>query len=314
VASAAGGAPSVARVEFTTEVGELKYTAVPLPTGFRYGGDALDINTSGAAVGWIDDYGTRRAAIWPTPTTYNYLDTSTSQANAINDDGVVVGQSLGTAVIWSNGTKQTILADATAVDVNQSGLVAVIPGYGTIPTLWQNGTLTQLPPCSSSLNPTLCRINKVNDAGQGFGTGVSSHAGETHAEGYHVVINPPAPPGQAGPAYNHTADAFNNSGQFAGSARAAGTALYLGSNLLAAEVGLQSRINQPVVRGLNNAGDLLVFEFTTRTPFILRDGRVYRVRLPVLGTEPDDVHAINDAGWIAARIGSQPYLLKPAGK
>jgi hypothetical protein len=69
--------------------------------------------------------------------------------------------------------------------------------------------------------------------------------------------------------------------------------------------------NDPVVRGMNNAGDLLVFETFSHSIFILRNGHVLRVTTKGEAIAFDNVHAINDAGWIIGRANSRPYLLKP---
>lgn len=309
VAADADGGKRIAQVRFTTDVADLRYTAVPLPTvhGFEEG-DALDVNNAGMATGWQVEFGPHFAVSWPSTTTVNVLDDSASQGNAINEQGLVVGQANGAAVLWTNGVKQILLASSNAVDVNKDGLVAISNSSPT-PSLWQNGTVTQLPSCVQIYSP--CQLARVNDAGQAVGNGRLTHAGESYPAGYKISLGPPSPPGYTAFPQG-TVVALNNGGHYAGTMSGARSGLYLDSRLLAAEFGLSSATNQSGVRGLNDAGDLLVFESVTHTAFILRNGQVYRVQLSVVDQVLQDVHAINDAGWIAARVNNHAYLLKPA--
>jgi len=103
---------------------------------------AYDINASGTVVGESTDNDFRTLAfIWKRETGMSALDRScptpsSSRANAINDAGWVVGQSMGRAALWKPGECATYLlpeyAYSMAWDVNNDGVI--VGAYRTVGT------------------------------------------------------------------------------------------------------------------------------------------------------------------------------------
>lgn len=98
------------------------------PPGFS-NSRALDINNLGQVVGYamvqVNGAWTSRAFSWTSSGGYQLLPalngSTSNQANAINDSGMIVGNSGGRAVAWINGSIVDMGNAGVAYDVNESG-------------------------------------------------------------------------------------------------------------------------------------------------------------------------------------------------
>ncbi len=112
------------------------------PPGFAHS-RAEGINNLGQVVGYsmlqVNGAWTSRAFSWTSSGGYQLLPafngSTSSQAMAINDNGMIVGSSGGHAVAWINGSIVDLGANAVAYDVNANGDVAADCGNGS--SQWQ---------------------------------------------------------------------------------------------------------------------------------------------------------------------------------
>ena len=302
VSDANGEHTSVQR-RFVTYVPDIEYGATMLDAGTAADASALDINASGVVVGWVQNGLSSYAAMWSPNGALTVLDTAGSQALAVNDSGDVAGVSNNKAVLWSHGARQEAPGFGSATAINNLGLVGITRGHTSI-SFWQNGgTVTDLGACFLATVPMrLCSVSGLNDRGQAVGAALSPHGNEI-VGGYQIDIAFPSPPASVTPFANASSIVLNNPGQYAGSVSSARSALFYGGDgkpprLLAAEFGLGAVDNNPNVRDLNDANELLVFERTSQTAYLLREGRVSRVHVSDADIAIDDVAALSAVGTI----------------
>jgi probable HAF family extracellular repeat protein len=169
---------------------------------------ARRINDAGQVVGYyIDTTGKSRAFIWDATDGMRQLvitGTSDSMANAINDNGQVVGNSNGGygAFFWSKATGGISLPfksgrRITAYDINNAGQIVGFgstgPGSGDRAILWDsyNGTwadLNTLYPDAMANGWILSKAYGINDKGE-----ITGLLREANGSGLHAFILTPVP-------------------------------------------------------------------------------------------------------------------------
>jgi probable HAF family extracellular repeat protein len=136
------------------------------------GSYALGINNSGQIIGWTSSGFNQLATIWngTTPTILG-----SGSANAINNNGQVVGNIGGQSVLWSNGTT-TPLGMSQPYSINDNGQVVGIAADQAV--LWSGGITTPL----NTISVTSSLARDINNNGQVVGW--SRHASYDYANLY----------------------------------------------------------------------------------------------------------------------------------
>ena len=130
------------------------YTVIDLGTfGTVQSAQAFELNEAGHVVG----YAAARPFLWQNgaKTDLGTLGGPSAMANALNDNGQIVGHSTfavgspGHAVLWQNGTITNLTPDlpagqgSSATGINEAGQIVGNIGY-TEAFLWENGARTSL--------------------------------------------------------------------------------------------------------------------------------------------------------------------------
>ncbi len=188
----------------------------PTPAAYTYNTSGWAIGNSGVVAGRQDSASFNNATIWSaanTPTNLGTLGGPTAEARAINDSGIVVGES-HTANWYQTQTTHAFIWDATngmrdlgslgngssfAKDVSNNGTVVGVSmsmtGNAFMPTpeafLWteQGGMqdLASLANLGGTGWQSLQTANGINESGQIVGMGIRD--GQTHA----FLLTPTAP-------------------------------------------------------------------------------------------------------------------------
>lgn len=269
---------------------------------------AHDINASGTVVGEStdDDFQTV-AFIWARETGMSKLGRlcpshSSSRANAINDAGWVVGESMGRAVLWKHGECATYLfpenIHSMASDVNNEGVV--VGGYQSIGSdiidrafLWTNGKTLDL----GSVAGGTTAANAINNSGMIVG-------GELRPGGiYDAVVWDLA--GTRTPlgidqtlGYVGRAQSVNDRGEIAGIYHPFEQLLSTSAFVWRPGQGATSVASRAAAYGLNNGGQIVGLIRLINPAPVLWDPTAGTVWLPGLGGLFGTAYAINDAGWI----------------
>lgn len=160
---------------------------IPLPCFTDRGyGQALNINSAGVIVGTSRDiygYGLDRAVRWVEGVLSDLGFPGRGQANGINAQNVIVGESNGRARRWEAdvvtdlGSFNGDTGTASAKDINLYGDIVGSSSKGgrVVAVLWQDGQLTDLNevPGVSGTGWQLQVATAINDAGAIAGNGIS---------------------------------------------------------------------------------------------------------------------------------------------
>jgi MYXO-CTERM domain-containing protein len=218
------------------------------------------------------------------------IDGTNSGANAINEQGQVVGYTGRGAVVW-NGTSPTLLAGllggdqqgSYATGINDAGHIVGVNAWGAA-TAWNGAAQTTLEPGDSN-------AWGINDAGQAVGMSRQGQAA-VWSGATTTVLSP-----GGGKAY-----AINNAGEVAGCECSPdqyySQAVVWNAGVETVLGGTWSSSNGSAALAINEAGQAVGYGtfHATMVP-VLWNGTTPTI-LPTLGITPSRAKAINDAGLI----------------
>jgi len=175
-----------------------------LPTFGGRDGEARGVNSMGETVGWAELSGYGHAAfLWQGDALQELpglaIDTPYDKAHAVNEAGVIVGESwdassIRRAVIWSQGRVDRVLellpswTGAAAYDLNEAGEIvgkAWLAGNLSVPVRWDAQGPAALGRRSEDRYGS---ATGINDRGQAVGT--TYHGGHSQGEGTYVSCSP----------------------------------------------------------------------------------------------------------------------------
>jgi hypothetical protein len=253
-----------------------------------------------------------------------------SQGFGVSTGGVAVGRSFRSgatqAFSWTQSGGIVGLPNLTARNfcvsnsANNTGIVVgtcatTAFGSGRLPTVWQNGVVSQLPLPSGE---TLGDANDVNASGVVVGSvnGGSSQRAAIYSGGTATVITQTT----SGGSFFSTAFGINDSGRVVGpgidpnnAARNVGMVFDIGSSS-AIEVGALPGNNGAIAFGVGNGGHVVGASMMNQgsgTPFIwTQAGGMVAIPFPT-GTTQGSARAVNSSGWAvgsASSATSIPFL------
>jgi probable HAF family extracellular repeat protein len=269
---------------------------------------AHDINASGSVVGESTDEHSRTVAfIWVRETGMRALGhpcpiPSYGRANAINDAGWVVGESMGRAALWKPGECATFLfpenIQSSAFDVNNDGvIVGAYKGIGSDildrPFRWANGEILDL----ETVDGGSATANAINKSGMIVG-------GELRPGGLHDAVvwdlaGARTPLGiDKTLGYVGRAQSVNDRGEIAGIYHPFDELLSTSAFVWRPGQGATSVASRAGAYGINNGGQIVGLIRLINPAPVLWDPTAGTVWLPGLGGLFGTAYAINDAGWI----------------
>ena len=252
---------------------------------------------------------------------------SASQGFGVSTGGVAVGRSFRSgatqAFSWTQAGGIVGLPNLTARNfcvsnsANDSGAVVgtcatTAFGSGKLPTIWQNGAVSQLP---LPTGQTLGDANDINASGVAVGSAGagSSQRGAIYSNGTANVITQTTANGS----FFQTAFRINNSGRVVGqgidpndAARNVGMVYDIGSSS-AFEVGALPNANGAIAFAISNTGFVVGSSMQGQgsgRPFIWsQSGGIKEIPLPT-GTSQGSARSVNSNGW-AVGSGSSNFAI-----
>ena len=272
---------------------------------------AYDINASGTVVGQSTDNDFRTLAfIWKRETGMSALDRScptpsSSRANAINDAGWVVGQSMGRAALWKPGECAHFLfpeyVRSMAWDVNNDGIIVGQYQSGASDVMdrafrWANGKIVDL----EYVDGAETTAYAINNSGMIVGSERIPGGSVDDA----VFWNPAGARTRLGIdktlGYLGHARSVNDRGEIAGQYNPFDLPLSTSAFVWRPGQSPMRVASRAAAFGINNNGQMVGLDRSISfdaTP-VLWDPMAGTVALPRLGGLRGTAYAINDAGWI----------------